>query len=183
MENNRRNSLLNALQTVTSQDSFKGGITALVGNINSDQSMLDFLGVDKRVNEKTFMNKCNVNNKKHHLNVLELIVLLDTLYEQDEDFCFHVLQAFVSCWGYECQKASTDNEEGTITANDVLSTWMEWDKDRGESQNTIKDALSDGKITLRELNNIKKEINDDHESTSKMMLLLEKIQRQPGGIK
>lgn len=183
MENHRRNSLLNAVQTVTNQDSFKGGITAIVGNINADQSMLEFLGVDKRVNEKTFMNKCNVNNKKHHLNVLELIALLDTLYEKDEDSCFHVLQAFIGCWGYECKKVSIDNDKETITANEVLSTWMEWDKDRGESQNIIKNALADGKISIRELNNIKKEINDDHESTSKMMLLLEKIQKQPGGLK
>lgn len=182
LENIRRSSLLNALQKVSNQDSFKGGITAIVGNINENQSMLDFLGVDKRVNEKTFMNKCNANNKKHHLNISELIVLLDTLHDQDEDLCFHVLQELVGSWGYECKKKSIDNNEKIITANEVLSTWMEWDKDRGESQHIIRDALSDGKISNRELMNIKKEINDDHESTSNMMLLLDKIQKQKGGI-
>lgn len=55
-----------------------------------------------------------------------------------------------------------------------------WDKDRGESQHIIRDALSDGKISNRELTNIKKEINDDHESASNMMLLLDRIQK--GGI-
>ncbi|MCW8328951.1 hypothetical protein MD588_09030 [Photobacterium sp. SDRW27] len=124
----------------------------------------------KKLSSRTFANKVNPSQDGHHLTIQEFMLTMKAL--QDEERHVYILEEMLKVFGLKCERFDSDDEY-EVTYRNVLNAWMNWDKERGDVQHEIRDALVDGKVSANELEEIKKEMNQDISAMIKLRDMLE----------
>ncbi|UTV30577.1 phage regulatory CII family protein [Photobacterium atrarenae] len=124
----------------------------------------------KNISPRTFSNKINPAQAGHQLTLQEFMLTMKVL-QQEERHVF-ILDEMLKLFGLQCERIET-GELHEITYRNVLNAWMDWDKERGDVQQEIRAALSDGKVSANELEEIKKEMSQDIDAMIKLRDMLE----------
>jgi hypothetical protein len=131
---------------------YKGGTKALANKIG--------------VNAGTLNNKADPCMKAHTLNLYELIAILRET--KDPQLLFEIAQIN----GYAC--VPIQDFSGTSDM-EILEAWANWGAERGETEQAIRNALSDNKIIQSELDKIKSEMYEDFQKELELLKRLESI--------
>ncbi|KLV04343.1 MULTISPECIES: phage regulatory CII family protein [Photobacterium] len=124
----------------------------------------------KKLSARTFSNKLNPSQEAHQLTVQELMLMLEVLQEDEKHV--YILEEMLRVFGMKCKRHNSE-ESYDITYRNVLHAWMDWDKERGDVQQEIRDALVDGKVSANELEEIKKEMDQDISAMTNLRDMLE----------
>ncbi|WP_428465652.1 phage regulatory CII family protein [Photobacterium minamisatsumaniensis] len=124
----------------------------------------------KKLSARTFSNKVNPSQENHHLTIQEFLLTLLVLQKNEKHV--YVIEEMLKLFNLKCERFERESEHD-ITYRNVLNAWMNWDKERGDVQHEIRDALIDGKVSANELEDIKKEMNQDIAAMIKLRDMLE----------
>lgn len=122
----------------------------------------------------TFNNKCDPKMASHVLNIRELVKVTSETKD------YRILFDLVHSYGFACLPIDY-NLEG-ISDIDLLNAWAEWDVERGQTAQSIQDALTDGDISQKEILRIRKEMLDDIHKELELLKRLESIAIQDQNI-
>ena len=102
----------------------------------------------------TLANKSNRSDEFAHLNIREARSVM--LATGD----VRILDALANSMGYACVPLPTIDAAADM---DLLDAWAKWSAEFGETAETIKQALEDGRIEQHEIEAVRRELIEDFE--------------------
>lgn len=111
-----------------------------------------------------FNNKCDPNFPDALPNISEIVEIIKETKNPD---ILHVLAAELS---YVCVKIE---DWSGVADMELLDAWAEWDAERGETVQEIRDSLSNSVITKKEFEKIKSEMFEDFQKELELLTRLE----------
>ena len=112
----------------------------------------------------TFNNKCDPNLPDALPNIREL---LDIIRETENPSILYTIAAEL---GFVCVKIE---DWSGVSDMALLNAWAEWDAERGETVQEIRNSLSNNVITRKEFAKIKSEMFEDFQKELELLTRLE----------
>lgn len=159
MEGNYHNLVLTTLQSK-------------VKDVGNDEvlAMLSQLS-DKKVNQKTFLNKLNPQYETHNLTLKEFIFIMEILKQDNNGRHIQVFEDLLTAFDLKCERYYVDPNTN-VSYRSLLKAMMNSDKEHGEVSQVIHASLQDNKISDNEIKNIKNEIDDEINALIKLRAIL-----------
>lgn len=114
----------------------------------------------------TFINKCNPAMPGHVLNVNELVAIMRITGN------YTILHELAAMFGYICEP---HEKLSGVTDMELLNAWADWDAERGETVQAIRNALTDQRIRRKELDRIRTEMFEDIQKAFELLQRLESL--------
>lgn len=118
------------------------------------------------INAGTLNNKVNPASDSHHLNVREAVAIMATRN------AYPVLHAMAHVLGFVCVEVG---EFDGLSDMELLSLYLEWHRETGETAAEIKKTLDDGKVTRAEVDKVKREVMQDISAIYEFIARLESL--------
>ena len=112
----------------------------------------------------TFNNKCDPAMAGHRVNLDEARRMMQITGDH------RILFAVARELGYACVQVGDYSQ---VSDMELLNAWADWDAERGETVQVIRNALHDHAISGDEIERIRKEMYDDFQKELELLARLE----------
>lgn len=112
----------------------------------------------------TFNNKCDPAMTGHTVNLSEVRQMMRMTGDH------RILLAVARELGYACVRVG---DYSNVSDMELLNAWADWDAERGETVQAIRNALHDHAISEGEIERIRKEMYDDFQKELELLARLE----------